>query len=221
MSTRPAPTRRPSTIAVSTREATHWEDEAACRSIGGDAFFVESKKGIQQARDVCVKCPVLVKCLRDRQAKDDKSYQWGVGGGLSAVQRRVLVMEELLGNRPDLDTARLLVSPQWMYRVRNLSSARWSLDGIVDGLREDGLDVTTVTVRVAVWWLGGEGSRMGRGRSWRRQLHDDHVGTITELRAKGARLSDIALYLGVPEVNGSRAISDLLLRVAAELEMAA
>jgi len=60
MTTRTLPKRRASTVAVSSREAVHWESEASCREVGGDAFFIESKAGIQRARAVCVKCPVLV-----------------------------------------------------------------------------------------------------------------------------------------------------------------
>ncbi|MFE1515825.1 WhiB family transcriptional regulator [[Kitasatospora] papulosa] len=222
MNTRTLPNRRSTRNAVSSREAAHWESEASCRKVGGDAFFIESKAGIQRARAVCVKCPVLVECLLNQQVKDkgDRTYQWGVGGGLSAVQRRVLAVEALLGNRPNLVMARLLVSPQWSYRLRNLSSARWSLDGVVQGLREDGLMVDLVTVRVAVWWLGGEGSRLARGRHWRHQLRD-HLDLIVALREKGARFLDIAVFFGVPEVNGAKAVSELLLAVAAEKEMAA
>ncbi|MEU5490298.1 WhiB family transcriptional regulator [Streptomyces sp. NPDC020196] len=220
MTTQTLPKRLSTTIAVSSRETSHWESEATCREVDGDSFFTESKAGIERARAVCMQCPVLVECLRDRQAKDDKSYQWGVGGGLSAVQRRVLAVEALLGNRPNLVMARLLVSPQWSYRLRNLSSARWSLGGVVQGLREDGLMVDLVTVRVAVWWLGGEGSRLARGRHWRHQLRD-HLDLIVALREKGARFLDIAVFFGVPEVNGAKAVSELLLAVAAEKEMAA
>ena len=80
--------------------------------------------------------------------------------------------------------------------------------------------VDLVTVRVAVWWLGGEGSRLARGRHWRHQLRD-HLDLIVALREKGARFLDIAVFFGVPEVNGAKAVSELLLAVAAEKEMAA
>lgn len=222
MTAQTLPKRRSTTSAVLSRESENWETEAACRN-DGDSFFVESHAAMQRARAVCVKCPVLAECLPDQQAKDkrDRTYQWGVGGGLSATQRRALAMEAVLGNRPNLRMARLLVSPRWSYRLRNLNSACWSLDGIVEGLRGDGLMVDAVTVRVAVWWLGGKGARMSRGRPWRRQLRDDHLGTIITLRERGARFLDVAVFLGVPEVNGAKAISELMQRVTAEAEMAA
>jgi hypothetical protein len=223
MTTRTLPNRRTTTSAVSSRASVRWESEASCREVDGDLFFDESRAGVQQAQAVCAKCPVLVECLRDQQAKDkaDRSYQWGVGGGLSTVQRRALAVEALLGNQPNLAVARLLVSPQWAGRLRKPRTAWRPLGEIVQGLRKDGLMVDAVTVRVAVWWLGGEGSLMVRGRHWRHQLRNEHLDTIVALRGKGARFLDIAVYLGVPEVNGAKAISDLMQRVTAELEMAA
>ncbi|WP_329047041.1 WhiB family transcriptional regulator [Streptomyces sp. NBC_01422] len=221
MTAQTLPNGRTTTNAVLSRESDHWESDAACRETDGDAFFSESKPGIARARGVCRRCPVLVECLENQQAMDGNSYQWGVGGGLSAAQRRALVMEAALGNHPNLVLARLLVSPRWSRRVRDLGSSRGSLAGIVDGLREKGLMVDVVTVRVAVWWLGGDGSRMVRGTHWRRQLRD-HLDTVITLREKGARFTDIALYLGLPpKESGARALSELMLSVTAELEMAA
>lgn len=223
MTARTLPKSRITRNAVSSRGAKRWESEASCREVDGDLFFDESKAGVQQAQAVCVTCPVLVECLRDQQTKDkdDRSYQWGVGGGLSTVQRRALAVEALLGNQPNLAIARLLVSPQWARRLRKPRTAWRPLGEIVQGLRKDGLMVDVVTVRVAVWWLGGEGSRMARGRHWRHQLRDEHLDTIVALRGKGARFLDIAVFLGVPEVNGAKAISEMMQRVTAELEMAA
>lgn len=223
MTTRTLPKRRSTRIAVSTRESARWETKAACRGVDGDTFFNESRAGVQQAQAVCVQCPVLVECLRDQQVKDqaEKFYRWGVGGGLSAVQRRALAVEALLGNRPNLAMSRLLVSPQWARRVRKPRAPWRPLDEIVEGLRKDGLMVDMVTVRVAVWWLGGDGARMAVGRPWRHQLRKDHLDTVVELRGMGVRFLDIAVFLGVPEVSGAKAVSELMLAVSAEREMAA
>ncbi|TXS68887.1 WhiB family transcriptional regulator [Streptomyces sp. sk2.1] len=206
-----------------------WKTRSVCRGefVGklADDFYSTIKSRKERARALCVGCPVIVECLSNQRQSDDAIYRWGVGGGLDPEQRRALELEELLGNVPNLAMARVLVSPRWLWRLRQLKAGCRSLEGMTAALREDGLFVDVVTVRVAVWWSGGQGSRMARlgpgdRRSWRAQLRDDYVDVIVALHERGARRADIAAYLGIPSTNGAKGVSDIL-RAVTETEAAA
>ncbi|MFH9236106.1 WhiB family transcriptional regulator [Streptomyces globisporus] len=210
--------RRPTTIAAPPPD---WKVSARCRAEDVDAedFFTTAKAGQKRARAACVQCPVIAECLRQTRAFDDGTYRWGIGGGLDGLQRRALELEEWLGCRPNLEMARLLVSPPWLGRLVRLRSSCRSLDGMVRALRGDGLMVDVVTVRVAVWWSGGQAPRVawrGDTRSLRAQLAGDHLDVILRLRSNGARYADIAAWLGVPRDTGMRALKDILPGVEAE-----
>lgn len=221
-----AGTRRCTTSAVTAPDSENWKTRSVCRSSGmTDDFFSTSTAAKERARALCVGCPVIVECLNNQRASDDNIYRWGVGGGLDPDQRRALELEELLGNRPNLAMARVLVSPRWLYRLRGLKAGCRSLGGMVAALREDGLLVDEVTVRVAVWWSGGRGARMARlapgdRRSWRAQLRDDYADVVVALHERGVRNIDIAAYLGAPGTNGAKGVSEVL-RVVAEKAAAA
>ncbi|MFF8250122.1 WhiB family transcriptional regulator [Streptomyces griseus] len=198
-----------------------WKVNARCRAEGVDAedFFTTGKAGQARARAECSQCPVIVACLRATRAFDDGVYRWGIGGGLTGVQRRALELEEWLGNRPNLEMARLLVSPRWVGRLSRLRSVCGSLDGMVRALRRDGLMVDAVTVRVAVWWSGGDAPRVawrGDTRALRVRVADLFLDAVVELRSRGARYADIVLWLGVPRDTGLRALRDVLAGVGAE-----
>ncbi|MFF8422877.1 WhiB family transcriptional regulator [Streptomyces sp. NPDC015680] len=204
-----------------------WKTRSVCRGELADDFYSTIKSRKERARALCVGCPVIVECLNNQRQSDDAIYRWGVGGGLDPEQRRALELEELLGNVPNLAMARVLVSPRWLWRLRQLKADCRSLEGMTAVLRKDGLLVDEVTVRVAVWWSGGEGSRMARlepgdRRSWRAQLQDDYMDVVVALHELGARRVDIAAYLGIPGTNGAKGVSDVLKAAAASgLELAA
>ncbi|MEU3656475.1 WhiB family transcriptional regulator [Streptomyces sp. NPDC032161] len=211
--------RRPTTPAVSAPASQDWKTRSACRGTPVDDFFSTSTAAKERARALCVGCPVIVECLNNQRQSDDAIYRWGVGGGLDPDQRRALDVEELLGNRPDMAMAQLLVSPRWLYRLRRLKTSCRSLEGMVAALRKDGLVVDEVTVRVAVWWSGGQGARMARPargdhRSWRARLRDDYTDVVVMLHKLGARRADIAAYLGNPGTNGEKGVSEVLRAVA-------
>lgn len=216
---------RRTTNAANLLFSQDWKTRGVCRS--GEMtedFFSTVTAAKARARALCVGCPVIVECLNAQRQSDDAIYRWGVGGGLDPDQRRALGAEELMGNVPNMEMARVLVSPRWLHRLRQLSVECRSLDGITAFLREDGLLVDEVTVRVAVWWSGGVGARMARmapddRRSWRAQLRDDYTDVVLELRRRGARHADIAAYLGNPNTNGAKGVGDVLR--AAEAESAA
>ncbi|MFJ4887734.1 WhiB family transcriptional regulator [Streptomyces sp. NPDC088731] len=219
--------RRPTTPAASAPASQDWKTRSVCRGELADDFYSTIKSRKERARALCVGCPVIVECLNNQRQSDDAIYRWGVGGGLDPEQRRALEVEELLGNVPNLAMARVLVSPRWLWRLRQLKAGCRSLEGMTAALRKDGLFVDEVTVRVAVWWSGGEGSRMSRlapgdKRTWRAQLRDDYADVVVALHELGARRADIAAYLGIPGTNGAKGVSDVLKAAAASgLELAA
>jgi WhiB family transcriptional regulator, redox-sensing transcriptional regulator len=64
---------------------TSWLDNARCRGMDSDRFFV---RGVAQARPVlrvCDRCPVKEPCLR---YAIDNEITFGVWGGLTERQRR-------------------------------------------------------------------------------------------------------------------------------------
>jgi WhiB family redox-sensing transcriptional regulator len=192
-----------------------WKTRSECRGADTDDFFSTTTAEKDRARALCAKCPVIAECLIEHRATDEEIYRWGIGGGLDAHQRRALEMEELLGNHADLALAQLLISPRWLLRLQDLRSSCRSLQEVTRKLRLDGLLVNEVTVRVAVWWSGGHGSRMAWNcptdlRPLRSQIREDYMDVVLELRAAGARQSDIAAYLGVPGSQGSQAIAKAL-----------
>ena len=218
MTTRTLPKGRITRNAVSSRESSDWKTKAVCRDpevkADPEDFFTTAKAGQDRARTLCLSCPVVVECLRDQQAKDEQIYRWGIGGGLDAAQRRALGVEARLGQFPDLETARSLISLRWSHRVRDLMQSCLSLEDMVAELEVDGLNVDTVTVRVAVWWLGGLGSRMAQlgppdGRPWLKQLREDYADVVVELVGMRIRHADIAAYLGIPGTWGSKAVSEV------------
>ncbi|MGW1409430.1 WhiB family transcriptional regulator [Streptomyces sp. NPDC002403] len=202
-----------------------WKTRSVCRGELADDFYSTVKSRKERARALCVGCPVIVECLNNQRQSDDAIYRWGVGGGLDPEQRRALELEELLGHVPNLAMARVLVSPRWLWRLWQLKAGCRSLEGMTAALRKDGLFVDEVTVRVAVWWSGGEGSRMARlapgdKRTWRAQLRDDYADVVVALHELGARRVDIAAYLGIPGTNGAKGVWGVL-KAAAETEVAA
>ncbi|THA22742.1 WhiB family transcriptional regulator [Streptomyces sp. A1277] len=222
-----AETRRSTTLAVP--PAPDWKTRSVCRSGKlANEFFSTAPADKAKARALCAGCPVIVECLTSQRASDDAVYRWGVGGGLDPDQRRALELEELLGYVPDLAAACLLVSPRWLWRLRQLRAGCRSLEGIAAVLRRDGLVVDAVTVRVAVWWSGGAGPRVARmspcdTRSWRAQLRDDYTDVIMALHERGARNTDIAAYLGISMSNGKKAVGEIVraASAAAGMELAA
>jgi WhiB family transcriptional regulator, redox-sensing transcriptional regulator len=63
-----------------------WQNRAACRDVGGDAWYPEDHHNVSRTvRTVCDSCPVRDECLEDALARDD---QHGVWGGYSVRERR-------------------------------------------------------------------------------------------------------------------------------------
>ncbi|MEV2259147.1 WhiB family transcriptional regulator [Streptomyces anulatus] len=215
-----ASTRRPTTWAAPPPD---WKVRSVCRgskAVKADDFFSTSQSGQARAHAACLGCPVIVECLQATQDLDSGTYRWGIGGGLEGSQRYALESEALLGNRPNLGMARVLVSPRWLLRLRDLRRVCGSLEGMTVALHGDGLMVDEVTVRVAVWWSGADAPRMAwrtpeGERSLRARLRGEYLPAISYLKGQGVPCLGIAAYLGVPGQAGARAVTEAL-RAAAQ-----
>lgn len=181
-----------------------WREHAACAGSNADDFFSDTPGTQRRVRSICHnKCPALVRCLTTiLEVEGERGYKWGVHGGLTADQRRALRCEAILGNVPDLAQARMLTSLKWRHvlypmRYRGANPAEMAQE-----LEAYGLSVSPVTVRIAVWWLGGRAPVMPRrGAGDRRpdwqMIRDECRTVVLQLRDGGATGYDIAAYLNV------------------------
>ena len=65
-----------------------WQDQAACREIGGDIWFPELGENVHsKVKRVCGACTVRTECLEYALAHDER---FGIWGGKSERERRVL-----------------------------------------------------------------------------------------------------------------------------------
>lgn len=70
-----------------------WTTSAACRTADPDALFVQGAEQ-NQAKALCLSCPVRTECLADAL---DNRVEFGVWGGMTERERRAL-----LRRRPDV-----------------------------------------------------------------------------------------------------------------------
>ncbi|MFD5882582.1 WhiB family transcriptional regulator [Streptomyces yangpuensis] len=192
----------------------HWADLSACRTADADGdFYGEDPQASARAREVCLTCPVLLRCLADRTSIDGTD-SWGTVGGLDAAQRRALAVAELLGEEPDLNRAQELRTPRWRYRLHNLRGAGCTPHRIAELLTADGFTVDAITVRVALWWAGDSGTLLARRRrnderpQWQR-VRDDHAVVIRLFEENRVRRTDAADYLGIGIGTYTRVVQDL------------
>lgn len=64
-----------------------WAPLAACRKTQPDALFVQGAAQ-QQAKQICLRCPVVAECLAD--ALDNRT-EFGVWGGMTERERRAML----------------------------------------------------------------------------------------------------------------------------------
>jgi WhiB family redox-sensing transcriptional regulator len=67
-----------------------WMEDAACRNLDPDLFFIESSSAEQlrkeaEAKAACRTCPVAAECLAFSIRHDER---YGVWGGMNAADRR-------------------------------------------------------------------------------------------------------------------------------------
>jgi len=72
-----------------------WRDEARCVGMPSEIFFPEALKEnrFDAALKVCALCPVTDQCLRLVIGLDDVDDKWGVFGGTTPKQRRLVRYE--------------------------------------------------------------------------------------------------------------------------------
>jgi hypothetical protein len=215
-------TRRAISLAASA-PSRDWK--APCR-VDPEPFFEQSRRVQDATRSYCRACPELARCTAAVMETDSHSSdRWSMTAGLDPTQRLALVWEQRLrGHGPDLDIARMLLKPVWQYRLHPLRCAGLHPDEIAESLRVDGLITDGLTVRLALWWLGGKGGLV----TWRSKdgrvelLAAKHQDVITRLRGLGAIHADIAAYLGAEFKYVTRAVTLVEQQLATEdLEAAA
>ncbi|MDX3283887.1 WhiB family transcriptional regulator, partial [Streptomyces scabiei] len=188
---------------ISSREAARWDTAAACQGWDLDPFFAEKEKTQRSMQGVCRGCPVRLPCLKDVLGYEGGFYmRYGVAGGLTALQRRALHCEALLGSTPNLEQAAELASPAWASVMTPLRDQGLSPRETAAELRRGHRVIAApVTVRVAVWWAGGKGSVLpGLGREGRfpwELVRDEARDVVDVLRGLGEGNRGIAAYLGV------------------------
>jgi hypothetical protein len=191
-------TRRATTTAAPHRD---WRDSAACLGINTDAFYSDLTRDQEYAQRVCRRCIVRATCLSTTLTLEDSKYMaWGVAGGLTDWQRRALRVEALLGHRPHLGQARKLAGPAFAGFMQEWRT--WPGEVVAEELRRYGVIAAPVTVRVALWWVGGLGSVLvppaegDRRAPWVR-VRDECRPIAEQLRSLGVSNQNIAAYLGV------------------------
>jgi WhiB family transcriptional regulator, redox-sensing transcriptional regulator len=89
-------------LAAPARFAARWRELAACRGDDLVLFFPERGESAEPARQVCARCPVREPCL-DYAVTNRIAY--GVWGGLTGRERRVLQSRWVRTSRRDRDRA--------------------------------------------------------------------------------------------------------------------
>lgn len=181
-----------------------WREKAACSGTNTDDFYDDRIGPTRRARGRCHGCPVVDSCLATTLRYEGLAgYKWGISGGLTANQRRALRCEILLGDTPDLDAALELTSLRWrhvLYPLRYRGATPAEMTAFLWESFE--MKVSTATVRLAVWWLGGKAPvrppRVPNDERLDWQLVRDECRPVyLRLRGLGASVADIAAYLDV------------------------
>ncbi|HCA87553.1 MAG TPA: hypothetical protein DEQ61_20040 [Streptomyces sp.] len=70
---------------TSTRETTDWRDQALCREVDPEIMFPESSQtAIDEAKQLCARCPVIDACSEWAITTGE---QFGIWGGMDQGQR--------------------------------------------------------------------------------------------------------------------------------------
>lgn len=71
----------------------NWEQEAECRHLGTDRFFVTGGSNAVDAKALCQECPVQYECLNYAMAVEVSHQRHGVWGGFSPKERDMLARQ--------------------------------------------------------------------------------------------------------------------------------
>lgn len=75
-----------------------WRDQAACRGANPGMFFVEVGTTLDQAKAICMACPVRQECLDEALANNER---YGLFGGMSVKERRYERRRRLRDSLPE------------------------------------------------------------------------------------------------------------------------
>jgi len=89
-----------------------WVQPGQCRNADPDALFVQGAAQ-QEAKQICIGCPVIAECLADAL---DNQMEFGVWGGLTERERRAL-----LKRRPDIRSWRAVFADSRMREQQRAS----------------------------------------------------------------------------------------------------
>ncbi|ODA69244.1 WhiB family transcriptional regulator [Streptomyces sp. AVP053U2] len=73
--------------------ALSWAAQAACKGQDLALFFSDAEQKVQQAKQICVACPVRTACLDEAMRTEAGAARDGVYGGLTATERAQLADE--------------------------------------------------------------------------------------------------------------------------------
>ncbi|MGA5670014.1 WhiB family transcriptional regulator [Streptomyces pseudogriseolus] len=205
MTTTNTTTRRPA------RPAAHdWRTSAACQGVDIETLYSDKPTEQHTVQRICGYCPVRVTCLRDALGYEASTYQvFGVAGGLLDWQRKALIVHAQLGERPNVQQARVLSSRVFAGFMQEWLD--WPAETVAAELRAFGVLASPVTVRLALWWCGGRGSVLaplpeGDRRVQWMQVRDECRPVVEMLRGHGLSNRDIVAFLGVAFHNFERAV---------------
>lgn len=90
----------PNFIGWDAERAEHWTDDALCKDVGTDQFYPDTVAGMNEARQVCLTCPVRLQCLEQALESDE----WGIWGGSTegerkAIRKGSITLEQFLAPR--------------------------------------------------------------------------------------------------------------------------
>ncbi|MFP5069103.1 WhiB family transcriptional regulator [Pseudonocardia nantongensis] len=79
-------------VPTTTAAGHRWRDNAACLGLDTELFFPVDNRAssVEIPRRVCRGCPVRAECLADVLAVEEPSRRFGVVGGTTPGERRVL-----------------------------------------------------------------------------------------------------------------------------------
>ncbi|GAA1399550.1 WhiB family transcriptional regulator [Pseudonocardia kongjuensis] len=79
-------------VPTATAASHRWRDNAACLGLDAELFFPVDNRAasVETPRRVCRGCPVRAECLADVMATEEPARRFGVVGGTTPGERRVL-----------------------------------------------------------------------------------------------------------------------------------
>lgn len=88
--------------AIVTGRATNWRDQAICTADPDAMFPGTSRTGIEAAKEICRRCPVIQEC---GEWALDTRQDYGICGGLTAGERRSILRRKQRRNLDDAAVA--------------------------------------------------------------------------------------------------------------------